>query len=445
MGSCISGNGTTYIKKRKANSKIKEAADCFALCKGDVDVYIENKNSSEIIPFPQIKSSFRFYHKDDKLNTDLNNIIDKYIEKLKIKKINFEQLYNIFMNYAYDFTKSKFVVFDTRKLLSEKTQIFIKKFPQINYSIRQLENMKKEKINKFYKFLNGKNLIFILKDESSLEELEQFIIFLLAHEENIYKENIYILSQYIKKYDETNSDNVFMNYLYHFVDEDLLYAYSPKILINSSDIKSSNLNYTNPDSNDAYIFFGTFSHNERNDNKGNLKMINKFDIKYLSNKNVHENNIFLDFISKFKIEYIINFLSLNTIDMNDKINFKYIIHDKNKKNKINKGDIKIMIKQENIYIPKNIKFDEYYRDIHNEFIPLIEELKEQIIENNCILIQFDNNIDNIFMLKLIYIIIFRITGLSFDNIYDYLKDNFFELGYESIIKNEKEEILNFLV
>ena len=174
-------------------------------------------------------------------------------------------------------------------------------------------------------------------------------------------------------------------------------------------------------------------------------MINKFDIKYLSNKNVHENNIFLDFISKFKIEYIINFLSLNTIDMNDKINFKYIIHDKNKKNKINKGDIKIMIKQENIYIPKNIKFDEYYRDIHNEFIPLIEELKEQIIENNCILIQFDNNIDNIFMLKLIYIIIFRITGLSFDNIYDYLKDNFFELGYESIIKNEKEEILNFLV
>ena len=72
-------------------------------------------------------------------------------------------------------------------------------------------------------------------------------------------------------------------------------------------------------------------------------------------------------------------------------------------------------------------------------------MKEQIIENNCILIQFDNNIDNIFMLKLIYIIIFRITGLSFDNIYDYLNDNFFKLGFESIIKNEKEEILNFFV
>jgi len=445
MGSCISGIGTTNIKKIKANKKIKEDVDCFALCKGDVDIYIENKNSSEIIPFPQIKSSFRFYHKDDKLNTDLNNIIDKYIEKLKIQKINFEQLYNIFMNYAYDFTNSKFVVFDTRKLSNEKTQLFIKKFPQINYSLRQLENMEKKKKNKFYKFLNGKNLIFILKDESSLEELEQFIIFLLTNEENLYKEKIYILSQYIKKYDEANTDNIFMNYLYYFIDEDLLYTYSPKILINSNDIKSSNINYSNPSSNDAYIFFSTFPHIESYDNKDNIKMINKFDIKYLSNKNIHENDIFLKFISKFKIEYIIKFLSLNEFDMNDKINFKFIAHGKSKKHKINKGDIKAMIKQENIHIPKKIKFDEYYKNIHNELIPLIEELKGQIIDNNCILIQFDNNIDNIFMLKLIYIIIFRITGLSFDNIYDYLKDNFFELGYESIIKNEKEEILNFLV
>jgi hypothetical protein len=445
MGSCISGNGTTYIKKRKASNKIKEAADCFALCKGDVDIYIENKNSSEIIPFPQIKSSFHFYHKDDKLNANLDNIIDKYIEKIKIQKINFEQLYNIFMNYTYDFTKSKFVIFDTRQLSSEKTQLFIKKFPQINYNIKQLENMKKEKIKKFYNFLNGKNLIFILKDESSLDTLEQFIIFLLTNEENIYKENIYILSQYIKKYDETETQNIFMDYLYYFIEDDLLYAYSPKILINSRDIKSSSINYNNPTFNDAYIFLGTFPHSESYDNKDNLKMISKFDIKYLSNKNIHENDIFLNFISKFKIEYIINFLSLNENNMIDKINFKYITHDKNKKNKISKGDIKTIIKQKNIYIPKNIKFEEYYKNIHNELIPLIQELKEQIIENNCILIQFDNNIDNIFMMKLIYIIIFRITGLSFDNIYDYLKDNFFGLGYESIIKNEKEEILNFLV
>lgn len=445
MGSCISGNGTTYIKKIKPNHKIKEGSGCFTLCKGDVDIYIENKNSSEIISFPQIKSSFSFYHKDDKLNTDLNNIIDKYFEKLKIKKINFEQLYNIFMNYTYDFTKSKFIIFDTRKLSSQKTQLFIKKFPQINYSIKQLEHMKKERINKFYKFLNGKNLIVILKDEFSLEALEQFIIFLLANEENIYKENIYVLSQYIKKYDESETENIFMDYLYYFIDEDLLYTYSPKILINSSDIKSSNINYAKPNSNDAYIFFGTFPHIESYDKKECLKMINKFDIRYLSSKNVHEKDIFINFIWKFIIEYIINFFSLNRIDMNDKINFKYISHGKNKKNKINKGDIKTVITQENIHIPKNIKFDEYYKKIHNELIPLIEELKNQIIENNCILIQFDNNIDNIFVLKLIYIIIFRITRLSFDNIYDYLKDNFFELGYESIIKNEKEEILNFLV
>ena len=81
----------------------------------------------------------------------------------------------------------------------------------------------------------------------------------------------------------------------------------------------------------------------------------------------------------------------------------------------------------------------------DKLMPIIEELKEQIVQNNCILIQFDNNIDNLFMLKLIYIIIFRITGLSFDNIFNYLKNNFFELGNDSFIKAKKEEILSFLV
>ena len=38
-----------------------------------------------------------------------------YKEKLKIQIINFEQIYNIFMNYAYDFKKSNFVVCDARE------------------------------------------------------------------------------------------------------------------------------------------------------------------------------------------------------------------------------------------------------------------------------------------------------------------------------------------
>jgi hypothetical protein len=177
-----------------------------------------------------------------------------------------------------------------------------------------------------------------------------------------------------------------------------------------------------------------------------MKIINKFDVNYLNNKNTLNSDIFLDFISKFKIMFIINFLISNEfIYAMNKNNSKYIYHLEEKRNKTNKDDKKLLVKQKNIYIPKNIEFDDFYKNIHNEFIPLIEELKGQIIQNNCILIQFDNQIENLFMLKLIYIIIFRITGLAFDNIYDYLKSNFFELDKESFIKTKREEILNFLV
>jgi hypothetical protein len=331
MGSCISGNGTTYITKRKSNNnKNKKSAGCFtSLCKGEDDIDIDNKNSSEIVPIPQIKSSYCFHHNSDKLNTDLNILIDKYKDKLKIQKINYEQIYNIFMNYTYDFTRCNFIMCDTRELSTERIQLFIKKFPQINYNIKQL--MKKEKMTKMLNFLKNKNIIFILKDETSLDILEKFIIIFLANEINVSIQSIYILSQFIQKYSETNTDNasnIYINYLYYFIDEDLLYDYSPKILINSSDIKSSSINYNN-NLNNAYIFFDTFSSNElKNKNNNNLKIINKFDINYLNNKNVLEKDIFLNFISNFKIEYILNFLNLTeSNNIINRKNVKYIIHN----------------------------------------------------------------------------------------------------------------------
>ena len=451
MGSCISGNGAVYISNKKKNfSKNKKSVGCFtSLCKGEDDIIIENKNSSEIVPFPQIKSSFCISYKNDKLNDDLNSIIDKYKDKLKIQKIKFEQIYNIFMNYTYDFTKSNFILCDTRELSVDKKQLFLKKFPQINYNLKQLEHMKKEKINNFFNFLKGKNLIFILKEESSLDDFEKYLIFFLVNIEKCSFRYIYILNQFIKNYNETNKENSFSDYLYHFIDEDLLYLYCPKILINSNDIISSSLNFKEKNSNNAYIFYSTFfyiENNEINNNKSKkLKIVNKFDINYLNNKDIINTDIYLNFISKFKIEYIINFLSIKINDnaMN-KNSFKYIYQREGKRARINKEEQKILIKQNNIFIPKNIEFDEFYEIIHNEFIPLLEDLKRQIIQNNCILIQFDNNIDNIFILKLIYIISFRTTGLTFDNIFNYLKCNFFDIGNEFFIKVKKEEIQSFL-
>ena len=92
-----------------------------------------------------------------------------------------------------------------------------------------------------------------------------------------------------------------------------------------------------------------------------------------------------------------------------------------------------------------MEFIEYYKVIRNEFIPLLEEVYDQILDNNCVLIQFDDKIENIFLMKFIYIIIFKTTGLSFDNIFSYLKINFFGINQESLINEKKEEFMKLLV
>ena len=53
---------------------------------------------------------------------------------------------------------------------------------------------------------------------------------------------------------------------------------------------------------------------------------------------------------------------------------------------------KRLIYQENINISKEMSFEEFYIIIPNEYTNIIEELKEQIARNNCILIQFDDSI-----------------------------------------------------
>lgn len=443
MGTCYSSNETKI--RRVNNNKSRKSTSCFgSLCNDSISVESVNKNKleNEDINVPKIKTTYKIYHKDDKLNNDLNEIIKKYNGKLKITKINYVQLYNIFMNYKYDFTNSNFIICDTREESNEIIpQIFLKKFHHINYSLRQIETMTNERLNKFSTFINNKNIIFILKDESSLNILEQYIIYFIANEIQFQLKNIFILSEYIQEYNKDNTTYLYLENLYFFIDEDILYDYGPKILINSNDIKSSHLNYNAPNSNNAYVFISQYPHNYYiNDNN---KIANKFDINYLCNKNVEESDIFLKFIAKYNIYYILNF-RLSNDDLN-KNNLELITHSEAKRNKIEKEEKKSEIKQKDVYVPKNILFEEFYKKIQKEFLSVIKEFKNQIIENNCILLQFDDSIDVLFKYKLIYIIIFRLTGLSFDDIFNYLKNNFFDIENESSVEKKKEEIINLLI
>ena len=90
-------------------------------------------------------------------------------------------------------------------------------------------------------------------------------------------------------------------------------------------------------------------------------------------------------------------------------------------------------------------FEEFFFKIKNEFLSVLEDFKNQIVQNNCILIQFDDNIDILFKYKLIYIIIFRLTGLIYDDIFNYLKCNFYDIDNQSIVEPNKDEIIKLLV
>ena len=437
MGTCYSSNDG--VKARK--SKPRTTSCLSSLCNDSQISNPKTKIQPSLETIPNIKSSYSISFKNDKLNDDLNELIEKYQDKLKIEKINYIQLYNIFMNYIYDFTKSNIVLCDTREEEKDKEQLFLKKFPQINYSINQIERMSDDRLNMFCKFMKNKNIIFILKEESSLDTIEKFIIYFIANnfDGKFTIKKIYILNEYIQKFQD-NSLNTYLEYLYYFIDEDFLYPYSQKILINSMDINSSNINSLT--SNNAYVFINSYSHSANSQKKNVEKdnILNKFDINYLCHKNTEEPDIFLDFISKFKIYYIINFIKLNDNEIKN-----YITHSEAKRNKINKEEKKSLIHQKNINIPKDMNFEGFYKIMQNEYTNIIEELKEQIVQNNCILIQFDDAIDNLSKIKLIYILIFKITGLSFDDITNYLKSNYYDIENESFALSKKEEIEKLLI
>lgn len=446
MGTCYSSNGTTKV--RANNNKQRKSGGCLGAFCNDSDstqsqsrfpIPIENQS----VNIQQIKSSYQISYNKDKLNNDLDALIEKYNDKLIINKINYVQMYNIFMNYTFDFTKSNFIICDTREDSKERSQLFLKRFHQINYSLKQIEIMSSERLNRFCNFLKNKNIIFILKDESSIEILEKYFIFFIANNmDGKFKiNNIYILSEYIQKFNE-NLQNSFLGYLYFFIDEDIIYEYYPKILINLNDIKSTYIN-SNNFAHNSYAFITSYPHIV-NTEQNNNKIINKFDINYICNKNTEESDTFLNFISKFNIFYILNFILSKENNINQKSS-RYITHSEAKRNKIGSEERKSLIKQKNISIPKNIEFDEFYRIIQKDFLMLIDEYKNEIIENNCILIQFDDNIESLFRYKLIFIIVYRITGLSFDEILNYLKSNFFDIENESLIASKKGEINNLLV
>ena len=132
------------------------------------------------------------------------------------------------------------------------------------------------------------------------------------------------------------------------------------------------------------------------------------------------------------------------LDINENNNnLGLITHSEAKRKKINGEEHKISIKQKNISIPKNGNFSQFYNLIQSDFDNIIEDFKFQFVNNNCIIIEFDDEIEENIKIKLLFIIVNKITGLGFEDIKNYLKNNFFILDEFNVWPN-KEEMENFL-
>lgn len=441
MGTCYSSNDPKKIKAHPYN-RPKRSTGCGVCCNSGKDDISLIRPQNIIENEPNVHSSYTINHKNGQINEHINMLISNYQSPIPIKKINFIQLYNIFMNFTYDFTNCNFIVCDTRTGEEGKSQLFLKKFNRINYTSKQIASMQPERINKFKNYLKNKNIIFIL-DESTFETLEQFITIFSINEFDI--KNIYVLSEAIKKYEERQINNTYIENLNLFIDEDALYPYTPKILINSADIKSSNINYENADSHNALAFVVTYPHIVNDKNKLNM---NKLGIDNICDENLTDEDIYLKFFSKFKIEYILNFnleeKNDNEVNENVNNNLGNITYSNAKRKKIGGEEHKTMINQINVSIPQNdFNFDNFYNLNQSSFDKIINDFKAQIINNHCIIFEFDESIEEIIKMKFLYTIINRITGLGFENIQSYLKKNFFNLTQENIWPI-KDEMQNFL-
>ena len=145
--------------------------------------------SREQTQINELINSFNYSNEDIISNTKLNSIVvselrletvksiktqeEKELELIifniqslfeeKTKKISQIELYNIAIFYQDNYTRSNYVIYDTRRS-SEQKEDYLKKMKHVNYTYNQINSMKGEKLENFRKFLNNKKIIFIISE-----------------------------------------------------------------------------------------------------------------------------------------------------------------------------------------------------------------------------------------------------------------------------------------
>ena len=352
------------------------------------------------------------------LNTLINSLITEYLQinlKFKLSKINLDQLYNITLQYKNDFTSCEYIISDLRippsvNEPSLQKENFLKKFKHINYTIDQILLLSHAKREAFRKYIHNKIIIFVL-NEASLEQCQKYISFFES--ENYAIEKIIILdSSLIRTEDNSNSNNnnkvnarSEMELLLNYIDDWRLVDHLPMILLSLKYFPHLNLN--------NYIFIQRFCKKDYSNTS-----IMKFTPEFLSNpkeKDNHcsNNTIYNQFLNDFHISIIFKlnkgvFTSIQTKEF------------KRKSKNSTTNALSCLLIEMNISSFNSNEISQNKSSIMN----IMTKFKNAIIENEqCLLIQVDNEIAIPVLYRFVYLFINKITDIPCNKINEYLTMN----------------------
>ena len=156
MGACCTREQTAQINELE-NSVHYNAEE---IINTGVDYLSKPELKFEII---KLKKS----PEDIQLDLILNNIQNSF--QIKTKKISLIEIYNLTIYFKDNYTQSEYLLFDMRRSAEQKED-FLKKMNHINYTYKQIKDMKDKKLENFRTFLDNKKIIFIISEKHLSKE-----------------------------------------------------------------------------------------------------------------------------------------------------------------------------------------------------------------------------------------------------------------------------------
>jgi hypothetical protein len=386
MGACCNGKITK-------NDKIEEELDT-KYFRTQLMSPTREERETKILP------KIEYEVEKNNFNEMLTSLICKYMDsKVKIKKLSLEQLWNISKFYQDDFTSSEYILYDLRDKIC-KTENFLKKFKAINYTIEEMRTLSGNRLNSFKKYLDYKNIIFILST-SLVEQLDQILEFLIEIKINC---NFYLLDHSLDHKEMTE----YNKYLYHAIDK-REYCKFPFILLSMRffpHMKTEN-----------FIFFDFFKGDKE------TKFNNKQEF-IMDHKN--KDSEIDKFFKHFNCSTILNFQIKQEIQ-----NFISI-----KSFKLNKECFSINL--------ECLNYQNYFTgDKKDSLLEIIDRIKYSLRKES-VFIFYDEDLSVEVLIFLIFLISWKLSDISPKKIKYYLQEQlFFIKGFKEYCQENFYKLLNF--